>query len=131
MNSGWRSFVVKTQLEKTLAQVSEMSSWVNIALAKEKNPCSRLKENPHTLRHTSHVKALFPPMQQQALSSGLLQQEPSWVRQVQSENAWFGKRELHMHAYLSPPETMILAKKLRFKWMSFILDFDEITQFLL
>lgn len=66
---------MKIQLEKTLAQVSEISGWVNIALVREKALQSAKKK--HTLQYTSHVKALFPPLQQQALGSGLLQQGPN------------------------------------------------------
>lgn len=112
---------------------SQWTQWLGqyrISEREKKKPCSRQKKkrkNTHTLQHTSHVKALFPPLQQQALGSGLLQQGPDWVRRVQSQNAWFGKWELHMHAYLSPPEVMILGKKLGFKWTSFVFDFDAIT----
>lgn len=40
---------MKIQLEKTLAQLSEISGWVNIALVREKALQSAKKENPtHT-----------------------------------------------------------------------------------
>lgn len=42
---------MKIQLEKTLAQVSEISGWVNIALAREKALQSAKKKTPHTPTH--------------------------------------------------------------------------------
>lgn len=41
---------MKIQLEKTLAQVSEISGWVNIALEREK-ALQSAKKNPHTPTH--------------------------------------------------------------------------------